>query len=76
LAAHIGGYCASWTVTIPANEQQELAYLPAKFDSLTVKDAFSNGEKRPPTFIDSILSMPSQPFAPADESDRNGLLKS
>ena len=50
----------SWTVTLPTDPDRRLTSLPEKFDFLTEKDAFRYGEKRAHTFIDSVLSTPSQ----------------
>ncbi|MGF6265664.1 hypothetical protein OKW49_006657 [Paraburkholderia youngii] len=53
-------YRVSWTVTLPGNPHQEVVSFPEQFDFLTEREAFRYGENRAHTYIDSILSTPSQ----------------
>ncbi|MBC8727460.1 hypothetical protein [Paraburkholderia sp. UCT2] len=53
-------YRVSWTVTLPGNPEQELLSFPEQFDFLTEHEAFKYGENRAHTFVDSMLSTPSQ----------------
>jgi hypothetical protein len=50
----------SWTVTIPGGPARHLVSFPEQFDFLTEQEAFRYGEKRAHTFIDSMLTTPSQ----------------
>ncbi|MGF6478429.1 hypothetical protein QFZ91_000590 [Paraburkholderia sp. JPY419] len=53
-------YRVSWTVTLPGNPHQEVVSFPEQFDFLTEREAFRYGENRAHTYIDSMLSTPSQ----------------
>jgi hypothetical protein len=53
-------YRVSWAVTFHGDPEQELMSFPEQFDFLTEYEAFKYGESRAHTFIDSILSTPSQ----------------
>ena len=59
----------SWTVSSPGVPEQQVSSFPEKFDFLTEQEAFRYGEKRAHTFIDSMLSSPSQrPEGEGDET--------
>ncbi|MBC8747426.1 MULTISPECIES: hypothetical protein [Paraburkholderia] len=60
LAGKYRRFRVSWTVTMPGFPTRELANLPEQFDFLTEHEAFKYGENRAHTFIDSMLSTPSQ----------------
>lgn len=53
-------YRVSWTVSSVGESDAQLTSFPKKFDFLTEQEAFRYGEKRAHTFIDSVLSPPSQ----------------
>ncbi|MPW23896.1 conserved hypothetical protein [Paraburkholderia piptadeniae] len=50
----------SWTVSSAGDESHEVTSFQEKFDFLSEEEAFRYGGKRAHTFIDSILSTPSQ----------------
>lgn len=53
-------YRVSWTVTMPGRPTSQLVSFPEQFDFLTENEAFKYGENRAHTYIDSVLSTPSQ----------------
>lgn len=50
----------SWKVSSPGIPDRQVASFPEQFDFLSEYEAFRYGENRAHTFIDSILSTPSQ----------------
>ncbi|MDH6146576.1 MULTISPECIES: hypothetical protein [Paraburkholderia] len=65
-------YRVSWTVTLPGNPEEELLSFPEQFDFLTEHEAFKYGENRAHTFVDSMLSTPSQRRRFRDAAARPG----
>ncbi|WP_082625031.1 hypothetical protein [Paraburkholderia caribensis] len=53
-------YRVTWTISSPGRTGNQVVSFPEQFDFLSEQEAFRYGEKRAHTFIDSILSTPSQ----------------
>lgn len=76
----IGGmarrFRVSWTVSSPGQMNRDVASFPEQFNFLSEQEAFRYGENRAHTFIDSILSAPSDgaaisgSFASRDDTQR------
>ncbi|MEX3814995.1 hypothetical protein AB3X96_32840 [Paraburkholderia sp. BR13439] len=65
-------YRVSWTVRLPGNPQQERVSFPEQFDFLTEREAFKYGENRAHTYVDSMLSTPSERRRLRDEVAQPG----
>ncbi|MGF6659527.1 hypothetical protein QF000_001171 [Paraburkholderia atlantica] len=65
-------YRVSWTVRLPGNPHQEVVSFPEQFDFLTEREAFRYGENRAHTYVDSMLSTPSQRRRLRDEVAQPG----
>ncbi|TCG04488.1 hypothetical protein BZM27_40570 [Paraburkholderia steynii] len=59
-------YRVTWTVSSPGRTGNEVVSFPEQFDFLSEQEAFRYGEKRAHTFIDSVLSTPSQQHGLSD----------
>jgi len=63
-------YRVSWAVSPPGKQDAESACFPEQFDFLCEQEAFSYGEKRAHTYIDSILSTPTRKRMAGDAPER------